>query len=222
MKKQILLSSFVALSSFVFAQSSAPSFGIKAGVTNASLSGDAVNSLQGLINVANGAVTTSNRTGFFAGGYAAIPVAGNFSIEPGVYYSQKGYIVQGSFNIKGAEFLSAGAKAQLNTTYIDIPVLVKVNIAGLQVFAGPQVSYLASASLHTTAGALGFNFVNSTMDAKSRFSPWDVALTGGIGYQFANGFSVSAAYDHGLSKVDNGQNFNAYNRAIKVGFGYRF
>ncbi len=222
MKKQILLSSFVALSSFVFAQSSAPSFGIKAGVSNSSLSGDAVNSLQGLVNVSNGAVTTSSRTGFFAGGYASIPVASNFSIEPGIYYSQKGYAVQGSFNVKGAAFLSAGAKAQLDMSYFDVPVLAKVNVSGLQIFAGPQVSYLASANLHTTAGALGFNFVNSTMDAKNQFNQWDVALTGGIGYQFANGFSVSAAYDHGLSKVDKGQNFNAYNRAVKVGFGYRF
>ncbi|RYF86656.1 MAG: PorT family protein [Chitinophagaceae bacterium] len=124
--------------------------------------------------------------------------------------------------LRSAEFLSANAKAQLNTTYIDIPVLVKVNVSGLQVFAGPQVSYLADAKLRTTAGALGFNIVDNTMDAKNQFNQWDVALTGGVGYQFGNGFSVSAAYDHGLSKVDKGQNFDSYNRVFKVGVGLTF
>lgn len=222
MKKQSLLFILVALSSFAFAQSSSPSFGIKAGVTNSGLRGRAVNSLQGLIDYADGAVATTNRTGFFAGGYASIPVSDNFSIEPGLYYSQKGYALQGSFAFKGAAFLSANAKARLNTSYIDVPLLAKVNVNGLQLFAGPQVSYLAGANLHATAGALGFNFVNSTTDAKNQFNQWDVALTGGAGYQFANGFNVSASYDYGLSKVDKGQSFNAYNRSVKLGFGFRF
>lgn len=222
MKKQFLLLPLIVLSASAFAQTTRPSFGIKAGVTSAGLRGDAVNSLQALLNFSSGAITATNRTGFFAGGYATVPVSGNFSVEPGVYYSQKGYALQGSFNVKGAEFLSAGAKAQLNTTYIDLPVLAKVSVNGLQVFAGPQASYLAGAKLHTTAGALGFNFVNSTTDAKNQFNQWDFALTGGVGYEFANGFNVNAAYDYGLSKVDNGQNMNAYNRVVKVGFGFRF
>jgi len=221
MKKQILLFVSVALSTLAIAQTK-PTFGVKGGVSHAGLQGDAVTSLQSLIDFSNGAITTGNRTGFFAGGYANIPVTEQFSIEPGIYYSQKGYELKGSFNIKGAEFLSANAKAQLNTTYIDIPVLVKVTFSGLQIFAGPQVSYLADAKLRTTAGALGFNIVDNTMDAKSQFNQWDVALTGGIGYQFGNGVNISAAYDHGLSKVDNAQNFDSYNRAFKVGVGFRF
>jgi hypothetical protein len=221
MKKQFLLLASLALSTFVFAQST-PSFGLRGGLSYAGLSGQAMNSLQSLINVSSGAITTNNRTGFFGGGYVGIPVAGNFSVEPAVYYSQKGYELNGTFSLKGAEFLSAGAKAQLNTTYIDIPVLAKVSIGGLQAFAGPQVSYLAGAKLRTTAGALGFNIVDNTMDAKNQFNQWDVALTGGIGYQFANGFNVTAAYDQGLSKVDKGQSFDSYNRAFKVGLGFRF
>lgn len=179
-------------------------------------------SLQSLIDFADGAITTSNRTGFFAGGFANIPVSEQFSIEPGVYYAQKGYQLRGDINIKGAEFLSAGAKAQLNTTYIDVPLVAKVNVGGLQVFAGPQVSFLTDASLRTTAGALGFNVLDHSMDVKNQFNSMDVAITGGVGYQFGNGVNISAAYDHGLSKVDNGQNFDSYNRAFKVGVGFTF
>jgi len=222
MKKHFLLFASIALSSFVFAQSPSPSFGLRAGVSYAGLSGQAMNSLQGLINFSNGAVTTSNHTGFFGGGYANIPVAENVLIEPAVYYSQKGYELAGTFSLKGADFLSAGAKASLNTSYIDVPVLAKVNLNGLQLFAGPQASYLVGAKLRTTAGALGFNIVDNTTDAKNQFNPWDFALTGGVGYQFANGFNIIAAYDHGLSKVDKGQSFDSYNRAFKIGLGFRF
>jgi len=221
MKKQFLLLAAIALSTLSFAQTS-PSFGIRGGMSHAGLKGDAVTSLQSLMDFSNGAITTGNRTGFFAGGYANIPVSEQFSIEPALYYSQKGYELNGSFSVKGAEFLSANAKAQLNTTYIDMPVVAKVNVGGLQIFAGPQVSYLTDAKLRTTAGALGFNVVDNTMDAKNQFNQWDVALTGGVGYQFSNGFNISAAYDHGLSKVDNGKSFDSYNRAFKVGVGFRF
>ena len=59
-------------------------------------------------------------------------------------------------------------------------------------------------------------------DIKSQFNNWDVALSGGIGYQFSNGFNITAAYDHGLSKVNSGQSVEAYNQALKIGVGFRF
>jgi hypothetical protein len=221
MKKYFLLFASVALSTLAFAQTK-PSFGIRGGVSYAGLKGDAVNSIQSLVDFSNGAVTTSSRPGVFGGGFVSIPVSSTFSIEPAVYYAQKGYEMKGQFSLKGAEFLSAGARAQLTTSYIDVPVVAKVNLDGFQVFAGPQVSYLADARLRMTAGALGFNIVDNTMDAKNQFNDLDVAITGGIGYQFGNGFTMTAAYDHGLSKIDKGQSFDSYNRAFKVGLGFKF
>jgi len=150
----------------------------------------------------------------------SIPVSENFSVEPGITYTQKGYELKGSFGIKGTDIV--GAKSQLNLAYIEFPVVAKANLNGLQVFAGPQLGYLAGANLHTTAGVLGFNFVNDKRDVKNQFNSMDVSLTGGIGYQFSNGFSINAAYDHGLSKVNSGQSIEAYNQAVKVGIGLRF
>ena len=144
------------------------------------------------------------------------------SLEPGLYYAQKGYELTGELAIKGAEFLGANARARLTSHYVDLPVLVKVNMSGFQVFAGPQLSYLAKSDLRTTAGVLGFNLLNKTMDATEQFNRWDAGVTGGVGYQFANGLSLTAAYDHGLMKTDKNQNMDAYNRAFKVGLGFRF
>ncbi|MEO6818605.1 MAG: porin family protein, partial [Ginsengibacter sp.] len=153
---------------------------------------------------------------------ANIPIDANISIEPGLYYTQKGYDLKGDFGIKGIEFLGANAKASLITQYIDLPVLLKGNFGGLLIFAGPQVSYLAQANLKTTAGVLGINILNKTIDASGQFNRWDAGVTGGIGYQFTNGMNIMASYDYGLMKVDANQTVNAYNRAIKIGIGVNF
>jgi hypothetical protein len=186
------------------------------------MSGDAVNSLQNLLDYKNGAITTSNHTGLFAGAHVSIPVSDIVSIEPGLYYTQKGYEMKGELNLKGAEFLGLNAKARLNSHYVDVPVLLKVNIDGFQVFAGPQVSYLAKADLKTTAGVLGFNLLNKTLDATDQFNRWDAGVTAGVGYQLSNGVNITASYDHGLSKVDANQNLESYNRGFKVGLGFKF
>jgi hypothetical protein len=221
MKKQILLIATVALSTFSFAQSKT-GFGIRAGVTSSLMKGDAVDNLQGLLDYTGGAVTTSAHTGFFVGGNASIPVSDIVSIEPGLYYTQKGYEMKGELNLKGVEFLGANAKATLTSSYVDLPVLLKVNLNGLQLFAGPQISYLTKADLKTTAGVLGFNLLNKTMDATDQFNRWDAAATAGVGYQFANGLNVSARYDYGLSKLDANKNMDTYNRSFKVGLGFNF
>lgn len=221
MKNTILLIAAIAISTFSFAQVK-PSFGVRAGFSSAGMRGDAVNNFKNLLEFTDGMITTSNHSGFFAGGYASIPVGAIISIEPGLYYTQKGYQVRGELQGKGVEFLGVNANAKLNTNYIEMPVLIKANVSGFQVFAGPQVSYLASADLRTTAGVLGFNLLNSKLDATDKFNRWDLGLTGGVGYQFSNGVNVMASYDHGLSKVDANQNFNSYNRAFKVGVGITF
>lgn len=218
MKKQILLIASLAMTTLSFAQVS-PSFVLSGGITSSTMQGDAMNSLRNLLDYTNGAISTSSHIGYFAGASVSLPVSDLVSIQPGLYYDQKGYEMTGSLNLKGVEFLGANAKAKLTSHYVDLPVLVKLNFNGFQVFAGPQVSYLAKADLKTTAGALGFNLLKKTMDATNQFNRWDAAVTGGIGYQFTNGFNVFAAYDHGLARVDANQSLNSYNRSFKVGIG---
>ncbi len=221
MKKKILLIVSLIVSSIGFAQVQ-PSFGVRAGVSSFGMRGDAVDNFKNLLDFSKGNITARDHTGFFAGIYANIPMSENFSIEPGLNYSLKGYELNGALNIKGLDFLGASAKAVLQSQYIDIPVLLKGNFNGLQIIAGPQVSYLAQADLKTTAGVLGINLLNKTMDATSQFNRWDVGLTGGIGYQFANGLNISASYDYGLSKLDANNNVNAHYEGIKLGLGITF
>lgn len=221
MKTKILLSFFLLATYFGFAQTPA-TLGVKAGILSTGIRGDASESLNQLLESTDGIVQTTDRTGFFAGLNANVPLAENFSIEPGVYYSQKGYNISGEIGIKGLEFLGAHAKAGLQNQYIDIPVLLKANFDGLQIFAGPQVSYLLQSNLKTTAGVLGVNLLNKTLDATGQFNRWDAAITGGIGYEFSNGFNVTASYDYGLIKIDANKSVNAYNRGLRLGIGMQF
>lgn len=196
------------------------SFGVKAGLSSNGIRGEAAGNFQDLINLTNGAITTNNVMGFYAGGFLTIPVAEGISFEPGAYYSEKGYEMVGELNIKGLGFLGAGGKATLKTEYIDVPVLLKANLGGgLHIFAGPQFSFLSKANLHSSAGLLGIDLLSNDMDVTSKFNKMDVAATGGIGYTFGKGITLSASYDYGLSKIDANQNTKAYNQGFKIGLG---
>lgn len=221
MKKQILLIASIAVSALATAQVK-PFFGIRAGVSSSGMRGNAAGNVKNIIGFTNGIISTSQRTGFFAGTYAAIPFNNLISVEPALYYSQKGYGLKGDYTVKNAGFLGANAKARLNTQYIDLPVVIKATISGFQLFAGPQISYLIHADLHTTAGALGINLLNAKTNATQQFNRWNEGVTAGIGYQFTNGINVMAAYDYGLSKADANKNIQAYSQSFKAGIGVKF
>ena len=203
-----------------FAQHS--TYGASAGVAIYSMRGEAVSNLQQLIGVTNNIITTKPVTGFYGGGYTNIPVGNNLSLEPGLYYAVKGYELSGTYSVKDIAILTAAATASLHSSYIDMPVLVKANFSGLQVFAGPQISYLANAKLNMKAGIAGFNLLNNNVDVTSQFNRWDAGITGGVGYQFTNGLRFTATYERGLSKVDAGKHTQSYNQGFKMGAAFSF
>ncbi len=221
MKKSLRLSMAAVLISFsTFAQIH---YGIKAGVNFANWKGEFTDNPDNVVKLSNGYVQTQMKPGIYAGGFAEIPVAEGFSIQPGLYYSQKGYTLQGYLSVEKLNFLSSNAKAQVQSHYIDIPVLLKAEpVKGLQLYAGPQLSYLAKNNLHVNAGVLGFSLLNTNLDITDQFQRWDMAIVGGVGYQFENGLNVHAGYDHGLRRLDANENFKTFNRVYKVGVGLRF
>lgn len=207
----------------VTASTAQTTFGIQAGVINSTWKGEALNSLNDVVDLTNGYITTSSKTGFTVGGYAAIPVSEKISFEPGINYSQKGYTMKGDLKIDKLDFLGINASAKVEAHYIDVPLVLKAQLAkGLTVYAGPQVSYLVKNNLHVNAGILGISLYDDKLDITDDFNRIDMGLTGGLGYKFDNGFNFKAGYDHGLSKLDKNDNFKAYNRAFKVTVGFTF
>ena len=82
-------------------------FGIKAGLNVADWQGDATQSAANLLEFANGFASKKVRPGFHAGAYAVVPLGSQFTLEPGVYYSQKGTVLRGSFTSDRFQFLNA-------------------------------------------------------------------------------------------------------------------
>ena len=198
-------------------------YGVQAGATIANWKGDALQSLNDVVDLSNGFVTTKSKTGISIGGYVNIPVTDKISFEPGLQYAQKGYTMQGDLKIDALKFLGANAGAKVEAHYIDIPLLLKAELAkGLSIYAGPQVSYLVKNNLHLNAGILGISLYNDRLDITDNFNRVDMGLAGGIGYKFDNGFNIKAGYDYGLSKLDKNDNFKAYNRVAKISVGFSF
>ena len=220
MKKKILLAAGLFISIATFAQRI--TYGAGAGIEIANMRGDAVKNMQQLLNFTHGIVRTRPVTGFYAGGYANIAIGNGISVEPGLYFATKGYELSGTYSVKGIDILSTNATARLSSSYIEMPVLIRAQVNGFQFFAGPQISYLSNARVKMSAGIAGFNLLNSKMDVTSQMNRWDAAVTAGAGYQFTNGFRITAAYNRGLSKVNAGENIKSYNQDIRMGIGISF
>lgn len=222
MKRNFLLTviSVFLVTGFTNAQ---VTYGIRAGANFSKWQGDDLQIVEDLVDKTNGYLVTKGMTGFHAGGYVHIPISETFSFEPGLEYSKKGYSIKGDLKIDALKFLAVNAGAQVQQHYIDIPLLLKANVAkGLHVYAGPQVSYLVRSTLNAKVGVLGISLFNKGFGITERFNKVDLGLTGGIGYQFDNGINLRAGYDYGLSKLDKNNNYAAYNRVVKVSVGFTF
>ena len=198
-------------------------YGIRSGVNYATWKGDDIQIIQDLVDKTDGYIVTKGRTGLHIGGYVHIPISEVFAFEPGLEYSKKGYSLKGDFQIPVLKYLNINARAQVQSHYIDIPLVLRANVyKGLNVFAGPQVSYLVRSTLNAKLGVFGITIFNRGVGITERFNKVDMGLTGGIGYQFDNGLNLQAGYDYGLSRLDKNDNYAAYNRVVKVSVGFSF
>jgi hypothetical protein len=198
-------------------------FGIRAGANFSKWVGDDLQVIEDLLEKTGGYVTTKGKTGFHAGAYVHIPISEHFSFEPGLLYSKKGYSIKGDVQVEALKLLALNAGLQVQSHYIDLPLHVVAKVAGgLNIYGGPQVSFLTRSTLNAKLGILGISIFNRGFGITERFNRVDLGLSGGIGYAFDNGLNFRAGYEYGLSKLDKNDNYDAYNRVVKVSMGYTF
>ncbi len=147
----------------------------------------------------------TNRVGFNAGLYAMLFATERLAIEPGVYYSVKGTQNDNAIN----------SRAILN--YVDIPVLLRLYpVDGLNIFAGPQLSFLASSKFEG-------DFFGSTISFDSDdIKETDFGLMIGVGYNLPKGFNIQGSYDYGMTPIFKDSEADVYNRGFKLSLGYTF
>jgi hypothetical protein len=151
-------------------------FGLKVGVVAATLAGDNKD-FQGNVQ---------NRFGFQAGvtTTTTVGVGGLFELHPELLYSQRGYQIEDVSK----------------TTYhnIDLPLLARINAAGLVFEAGPQIGYLFARKT---------KFENSAMadiTTRGQLNKLQFGYIVGVGYQLESGPNVGIRYNGGITRLYDG------------------
>lgn len=127
--------------------------------------------------------------GFNAGVYATLPISDFIAIQPEILFTTKG----AELDYNNA-FATGNAKFRLN--YIEVPLLVRVNITkNFNVHAGGYASYLVSSKV-TGDGDINFDQEINTDD----LNKFDAGLSAGVGVDF-NPVSIGLRYNYGLTTV---------------------
>jgi len=159
-------------------------FGIRAGLSSGNFSDTNYNA----------------KLGFHAGGYYRLG-SGFISVEPGAQFSIKGYETNA---------LPNGAVVSEKLSYLDIPVLVRLNIYEfLNVFAGPQGSLLL---------ARKYELDGNTDTSTEAIKGFDLGAVVGLGVSIAGGVNFQLSYDLGLTSL-NYYNKDVKNRVFKLSVG---
>ena len=175
-------------------------FGFTAGVNSSTISGSDLGD------------NVSRRTGFAAGALLVLPLSSNIAIEPELLYSTK-----------GIESHDSGIDASLKMNYVQLPVLVRVEIpasGGTKPFlyGGPAISYKASCNVEVSGQGTNISSGCDNLESDTeKLKTIDYGLVAGGGLLFDVGgrkFTIGARYDHSLGKI--AESSDSKHRVISV------
>jgi len=230
--KKTILTVFAAVCAFTasaqFSEPNKPTFGIKAGVNFASVS---VTQQGSSANYGSGTLTS-----FSAGAFADLPIGTNFSIQPGLYYSGKGYNVKANFNL-GEDFnVSAEETVKLSYIQLPLPLLYNAsNSAGKFFFGAGPYAAAAIKAKGKASGVIDIDLGEEQMSGSDEdeqdltigkngdVKRLDYGVTGLVGFRLNNGLLISANYDLGLANIYNTDDTQKMKtRTIGVSLGFSF
>ncbi|GAB3581504.1 porin family protein [Hymenobacter daeguensis] len=193
MKKFILsLGLLVSVASAANAQAR---FGVKAGLNLANVTAKDIEGNKNLLGAA-------------AGIMADVSFSDLLSFHPELLYSQK-----------GVKFEETGATGQTRTSYIDLPLLLRVKADGLFFEAGPQAGFLIGQKSESTINGLG-TFTSTSTDGTRKV---DIGYIAGIGYQLPVGLELGVRYNGGISDLsDPSSDPKVRNSVFQFQLGYLF
>ncbi len=222
MKKIFFLLVFGISMNSLFAQS--VNFGVKGGLneSTATLTGSATR--------------FSNLAGFNAGLFADVNIK-QLTIEPGIFYTNKGYNSY-TYVTSNSEAGTYTFKAQGNITlnYLEVPVNILYNIRFKQgkffIGGGPYYGLALSGKSNVTTTSGNENEIpavtnsggnitigNTAADALKRS---DFGLNALAGIKLNNGLLISTGYGFGFTDIFNRDGQGIQNRVLNVSAGYCF
>ena len=151
--------------------------GLKGGLNFASLNG-----------VTSPSAAFSNSTGYHAGAYFLFKFT-KIGIQPEIIFSKQGH-----------SFTTGGKSYTDNIDYINIPVMLKLYLAGgFNLQAGPQFGFVSKATGNVINGA---GTITTGQDIKSFLQTTDVSVGVGLGWDFPFGLNVGARYNIGVADIN--------------------
>lgn len=138
-----------------------------------------------------------NIPGFHGGVFISVRIADNFTLEPCIQYSAKGWRLSGTFD-DGQTSIEGTLTNKIS--YIDAPLMFRVFLKGFNLGVGPQISLPLVSDLKfegTVNGQTG----SSSFSNIEELDDFDVAVALSIGYEFDFGLSLHATYDLGLTET---------------------
>jgi len=148
------------------------------------------------------------RFSFYGGLVVEGKINDRFSVLSEVFYSRQGFELGESFD--DDEF-----DPQLQVDYIQVPLMLKVNIfEGLSAHAGPQFGFKISEEYDT-------DILDNGGDTDTDFfKDFDLQITTGVQYSFKIGLFVQARYTYGISELRD--NTEIHNSVFSTGVGFMF
>ena len=188
---------FLALVGSEAALAQGISYGVKAGVNLADLSFDPA-----------GPASVDPRPGPQAGIFVTLPVRGWLGVQSEAIYT-----------VKGASVRSNDISSDLILDYLEVPLLVRVNLARRwHVVAGPALGVRLRARSRTS-----FRGSTEEIDLANEVERRDLGVAAGAGLEVGR-WIVDARYTYGLSDVDadTEDDVKIRNRALSFSAGIRF
>jgi hypothetical protein len=146
------------------------------------------------------------------GGFVALPVGSWLTIQP-----------EGLFSRKGGTAKLDDTEATIGITYLEVPVLAKVRVAGsgdktFSIFGGPSMAFRLSSDSSATVGGEEVD-----VDIDEDVEDFDFGIVGGIEYAIGR-FSIDARYTFALTDLNaaEGDETKAQNRVLSVMAGWKF
>mgnify|MGYP001235961695 FL=1 len=208
--KKLLLLTFILTAFTINAQD--VTFGAKAGLNFASMTGDDADGFDG-------------RTSFHLGVTAEIAVSDVFSIQPELLYSGQGFTGSDSYE-DGALDINVETTGRVN--YLNLPIMVKYYASdSFSLEFGPQIGFLLSAESETDVSATdiatGVSASESTTtDFKDDCKSTDFALNLGAGYKLDSGLNFGLRYSIGMTDVPDGDSDGFKHSVLQLSVGYNF
>lgn len=213
---------FLVIAFAITSQVNAQTFSVKAGM-----------------NLSNVVVKESDSTlsndyksniGFNFGGTIEIPIVNNFSIEPGIFVSTKGFHEEISEDFFGIKY---SMKMNMNLYYIDIPLNGKYtyNMNSFKIYGllGPYLGVGITGTLKQESTAMNQTQTEEktvVFDSKNEefhLNRFEYGFQIGAGVELKS-FLFGISYNYGLGNIspNTDNNLTATHRILGFNVGYRF